>query len=69
MVEQTSVSVFAQMVDKLRNKSEEELKMLYLKFFSDELNEEWKSITGETSFGAVTDEKIVQKIQKDRYKS
>jgi hypothetical protein len=30
---QPTPSAFAQLVDKLRNKSEEELNMLYLKFF------------------------------------
>ncbi len=42
-IPQTAPSAFAQLVNKLRDKSEEELKMLYLKFFAYELNEEWKT--------------------------
>jgi hypothetical protein len=38
-------SLFAQMVDRLRNKSEAELKLLYVRFFQKELKEEWKIIT------------------------
>lgn len=39
-------SAFAMMIEKLRYKSEEELKLLYIKFFQTELSEEWKTITG-----------------------
>jgi hypothetical protein len=62
-------SAFAQMVDKLRNKSEEELKLLYLKFFSKELSDEWKKITSDANFGDATEEEIIKAIQKNRYKS
>jgi len=55
------------MVDKLRNKSEEELKMLYMKFFSSELTEEWKEVANEADFRSASDEEIVQAIQKQRY--
>ena len=66
-IQPSSNSTFAEMVDKLRNKSEEELKLLYLKFFSNELNEEWKEITKETDFKNASDEEIVKAIQKQRY--
>ncbi len=36
IAEQPSISAFAQILDKLRNKNEEELKLLYLKLFSNE---------------------------------
>ena len=65
---QSSPSVFAQMIDKLRSKSEEELKMLYLKFFSGELNDEWKDLAGEADLAAATDEDIIEAIKKNRYK-
>lgn len=60
-------SIFAQMVDQLRSKSEAELKMLYLQFFKNDLNEEWKSITESADFKKVSEEDIVKAIQKNRY--
>lgn len=60
-------STFAQMVDLLRTKSEEELKMLYLKLFSSDLNQEWKAITSESNFKGTTEEDIISAIQKKRY--
>ena len=60
-------SVFAQMVDKLKNKTEEELKMLYLKFFSKDLKEEWKEVTGKSSLKNVSEETIIKAIQSSRY--
>lgn len=64
--QQTSVSTFAQIVDKLRNKSEEELKMLYTRFFSDELIEEWQKITSNGDFKEADENEIVKAIQKNR---
>lgn len=63
------ISLFAQMVDKLRNKSEEELKMLYLRFFQKEMENEWEVITRETSFENASDDDIVKAIQKNRYRT
>lgn len=51
-------STFAQMVDLLRTKSEEELKLLYLKLSSAELAQEWKEITSEADFKNATEEDI-----------
>jgi len=65
--EDAPLSTFAQIVDKLRNKSEEELKLLNLKFFSNELNDEWETITRESDFKSATEEDIVKAIQKNRY--
>ena len=67
--EQPSLSTFAQMLDKLRNKSEEELKMLYIKFFSNELIDEWKNITQDADFKNDDEEGIIKAIQKNRYKN
>jgi len=61
-------SMFAQMVDGLRNKSEEELKLLYLRFFASELSDEWKSITSSAEFKDATEESIIKAIQKNRYR-
>lgn len=49
-IQPSSNSTFDQMIDKLRGKSEEELKLLYLKFFSDDLIQEWKEITSTSKF-------------------
>lgn len=68
ILQQPSPSTFAQMVDKLRNKSEEELKMLYIKFFANELSDEWKSITQDADFKSADEEEIIKAIQKKRYK-
>ncbi len=61
-------SMFAQMVDGLRNKSEEELKLLYLRFFASELSDEWKTITSSAEFKDATEESIITAIQKNRYR-
>lgn len=62
------ISTFAQIVDKLRNKSEEELTLLNMKLFSKELNDEWETITGEADFKTATEEDIIKAIQKNRYR-
>lgn len=67
-ITQQQPSTFAEMVDRLRFKSEAELKRLYLQFFSKELEEEWKSITSEADFKSASEEDIVTAIQKNRYK-
>ncbi len=62
-------SVFAQMVDELRNKSEAELKMLYLRFFKNDLKNEWKTIVKDADLKNVSEEDIIKAIQKNRYRS
>lgn len=62
-------SFFAQMVDQLRNKSEAELKLLYIRFFQKELKEEWKSITKKADFKNTSENDIIKAIQKSRYQS
>ena len=68
-IQQILPSTFAQMVDKLRNKSDEELKLLYLKFFSNDLIDEWKSLTADADFGCADEDEIIKVIQKKRYKN
>ena len=65
--EQPLPSTFAQMVDQLRTKSEAELKVLYLRFFKNDLKEEWKNITQSAPFNGVSEEDIIKAIQKNRY--
>ncbi len=67
MVQQTST--FAEMVDKLRFKSEEELKHLYLIFFQEELESEWKNITKDVDMEGVSEEMIISTIMANRYKN
>ena len=57
-------STFAQIMDTLRNKSEAELKMLYLRFFKNDLKNEWKNITKNSSFRKVSEDDIIKAIQK-----
>ena len=61
------VSTFAQIVDRLRDKSEEELKLLYIKIFRDDLVKKWEDLTSEMNFGDATDDDIVKAVQKNRY--
>lgn len=63
------VSAFAQIVDKLRTKTDAEIKLLYMQFFKDDFIGEWKKITSEADFSHITDEEIVAAIQSKRYKS
>ena len=62
-----SPSPFAQLVDRLRDKSEAELKMLYLQFFKTELADEWAAITEPADFSGVSEEEIIKRIQQTRY--
>lgn len=50
------------MVYKLRNKSEEELEMLYINFFSNELSGEWKSLTQGSDFENENEEELKNPI-------
>lgn len=61
-------STFAQIIDKLRDKSEEELKQLYLQLSTSDLIDEWKNLTENAVFGNAAEEDIVKAIQKKRYK-
>ncbi|MCH5600444.1 hypothetical protein [Niabella ginsengisoli] len=61
-------SAFAEMVDKLRYKSDEELKYLYMMFFQKELEAEWADITSENNMDNVSEELIISTILSNRYK-
>ena len=62
----TEPSFFARMADQLRNKSEAELKLLYVRFFQKELKEEWKNITNDADFRKTSEAGIIKAIQKNR---
>ena len=59
-------SVFAQLVDALRTKSEAELKVLYTRLFQKELTDEWAEITKGANFENVSEEDIIEAIRKNR---
>lgn len=65
--EQSSNSTYNKMINKLRNKTEEELQLLYLKFFVDDLRNEWKEIANEGNLQKASDEDIIRAIQRQRY--
>lgn len=65
IAEKSSISTFAQIVDKLRDKNEEELKISYLKFFSNELIKEWENLTENADFSNTSEEDIIKAIQKN----
>lgn len=66
---QPSSSTFAQIVDRLRTKSEAELKVLYIQFFKNDLNEEWAAIMQSSDFKNATEKDIIKAIKKKRYSS
>ncbi len=69
IVETEAVSTFALMVDKLRTMDEAQLKLAYIKLFSDEINKEWESITSRANFGDISDEEIISRMEKRRYEA
>ena len=66
-IPQSYPSLFAQMVDKLRTKSDAELKLLYLKIFSTDLENEWKEVTKNTNLSTASEEDIIKAIQQKRH--
>ena len=65
---QSSPSAFAQIVDALKDKSEEELKMMYQRLFAADIKKEWEAITAQAGFAEATEEDIIKAIQQNRYK-
>ena len=64
-----SPSTFALIVDKLKDKSELALKLLYIKLFSKEIADEWSSVTESFNFESVSEEDIIKAIMKKRNSS
>ena len=62
-------STFTKIVDKLKTKSEQDLKFIYTRLFSEELAEEWESITNDANFSNISEDDIIKAIQKNRYKN
>ena len=66
-VPENTPSAFAQIVDRLKNKSEDEIKLLSMKLFVIVLSDEWASITASADFGNASEEDIINVILKNRY--
>ena len=66
IVKQPRNVLYKQIVNSLKTKSEEELKLLYLSLFADDLQKEWKSITQKANFGRITEKELVSKISKTK---
>lgn len=60
-------SAFAQMADKLRDKTDEEIKLLYNNFFATELNNGWQNLTATADFGTAKENGNIEDIQEKRY--
>jgi hypothetical protein len=58
--------LYKQIVNSLKTKSEEELKLLYLNFFSEDLQKEWATITKKANFGNITEKELISTISKTK---
>ena len=61
------VSDFAQIVDKMRMMSEEEIKLLYIQIFKDEIAKDMKNLLEGTKLMEVSDEEIDNAFTEIRY--
>lgn len=66
IVKQPRNVLYKQIVNSLKTKSEEELKLLYLSLFADDLQKEWKKITQKANFGRITEKEMILKINKTK---
>jgi hypothetical protein len=57
--------LYKQIVNSLKTKSEEELKLLYLNFFAEDLQKEWATITEKANFGSITEKELIQLMKKN----
>ncbi len=60
--------LYKQIVNSLKTKSEEELKLLYINLFGDELQKEWETITQKANFGSITEKELISMISKTKHK-
>ena len=64
-----SPSTFALILDKLKDKSELALKLVYIKLFQKKLADEWSSVTETSNFKNVSEKDITKAIMKKRNSS
>ena len=60
--------LYKQIVNSLKTKSEDELKLLYINLFADELQKEWETITQKANFGSITEKELISMISKTKHK-
>ena len=66
LVKQPRNILYKQIVNSLKTKSEEELKLLYINLFADDLQREWESITQKANFGSITEKELISAISKTK---
>jgi hypothetical protein len=69
-MEQTSTvksPTFKQIVEKLQTLNEAELKQAYVRLFNDDINNQWKKLSEESSLNEVSEEEIDAAFLKSRY--
>ena len=66
IVKQPKNLLYKQIVNSLKTKSEEELKLLYINLFADDLQSEWESITQKANFGSITEKELISAISKTK---
>ena len=66
IVKQPRNILYKQIVNSLKTKSEEELKLLYINLFADDLQREWESITQKANFGSITEKELISAISKTK---
>ena len=66
IVKQPRNALYKQIVSSLKTKSEEELKLLYINFFAEELQKEWVTITQKANFGNITEKELITRISKTK---
>ena len=59
IVKQPKNILYKQIVNSLKTKSEEELKLLYINLFADDLQKEWETITQKANFGSITEKELI----------
>ena len=68
IVKQPRNVLYKQIVNSLKTKSEEELKLLYINLFADELQKEWETITQKANFGSITEKELISTISKTKHR-
>ena len=58
---------FTQIVEKLQTLSEAELKLAYVRLFKDDLNNQWKKLSEQSSLNEVSEKEIDAAFLKSRY--
>ncbi len=68
IVKQPKNILYKQIVNSLKTKSEEELKLLYINLFADDLLREWETITQKANFGNISETELISAIRKTKHR-